>query len=1078
MGAESWVTRPASFACLVVLAVVGAARSTDALQEQAPADDGGAVRAGTGAPSSEPRQSSEDEEALALLREVADKDLDGARELLRDIVAGLVPPPVGTEKVRIGFLHELNRMAITLGSLQDSLTLCSSILELGRQALPKDHPTLLDFVMNLGAARYELRDFAGAQELFEELLAGRRRSLPEGHPEVLAAKQNLALTRKELGDLRGARELEEAVLAARALVLSAEDPLRIEAQQNLAQTLRMQGDLEGSHELFEQVLEVRTRLLPAEHLDLLKAKLNAAVSRGNLGDLAGKRALEEEVLAIWSRQFPGDHPYVLVAKQNLALSRHLLGDLAGARELDQELLAARTRLLPKDHRDLLSTKNNLAAVLRDLGQVAEARVLFEEVLETRVRVLPKDHLDILKAKQNVATTLYDADDLAGALPLVEEVLAARERLLPKDHPDILAAKVNLGGVLELLGEGAKACQLAEEVLAARSRLFPADYWEVLEAEVGLANARASMDDLAGTRETCGRLLAGMRARARELRAEARRPAREGVRVELRRFSYALHFGAAADPEHTLTPALFATLQNLRLVSAASAETGHALALHPELATLAARAAEARAGLNDLAAGGPARMADGGESADALESWRGALLARAEERDRSERELRAKLAEAGAFVGEIEAADLGARLARATAAVSFLRYVQRSTPVQDCLLAFVVRPGGAVQRIELGPAAELEEFVQEWRAALGRPLQGRGLDAGADSSGEDRLAAAGAKLRERVLDPVLAAAGDVHALHLDLDDFLYLVPFDALPLGTGLVGERISIRNESTLARLLRAESARAAAGGLTLAGALDYDAEPGTVARTGHEASTPPLERSGRVDGAPGGFAFLPGTGAEAEAIAALYEQAFQRKPGLLTRAAGTKAALHAAAPGTRYLHLATHGWFASESSKSQLDASREPGARDLGQRAEETLTGFAPETLCGLALAGANRGRDALGRVPGILTAEELASFDLRSCELAVLSACETNVGVRRAGQGIQSLQSALHAAGARTAITSLWKVDDDATRRLFERFYSGLWQENLGKAGALWRAKMELRAEGRPARDWAGWVLSGDPD
>ena len=115
---------------------------------------------------------------------------------------------------------------------------------------------------------------------------------------------------------------------------------------------------------------------------------------------------------------------------------------------------------------------------------------------------------------------------------------------------------------------------------------------------------------------------------------------------------------------------------------------------------------------------------------------------------------------------------------------------------------------------------------------------------------------------------------------------------------------------------------------------------------------------------------------------------------------------------------------------------------------------------------------------VSGILTAEELAAFDLRNCELAVLSACETNVGIRRAGQGIQSLQTALHAAGARTAITSLWKVDDAATRRLFEIFYTKLWKEKLGKADALWQAKMALRAEGHPPRDWAGWILSGDPD
>ena len=103
---------------------------------------------------------------------------------------------------------------------------------------------------------------------------------------------------------------------------------------------------------------------------------------------------------------------------------------------------------------------------------------------------------------------------------------------------------------------------------------------------------------------------------------------------------------------------------------------------------------------------------------------------------------------------------------------------------------------------------------------------------------------------------------------------------------------------------------------------------------------------------------------------------------------------------------------------------------------------------------------------------------MDLSGCELAVLSACETNAGLRRSGQGIQSLQSSLHAAGVRTAITSLWKVDDAATRRLFEVFYTKLWQDGRGKADALWRAKTTLRDEGYSLRDWAGWVLTGDPN
>ena len=110
---------------------------------------------------------------------------------------------------------------------------------------------------------------------------------------------------------------------------------------------------------------------------------------------------------------------------------------------------------------------------------------------------------------------------------------------------------------------------------------------------------------------------------------------------------------------------------------------------------------------------------------------------------------------------------------------------------------------------------------------------------------------------------------------------------------------------------------------------------------------------------------------------------------------------------------------------------------------------------------------------------------MDLTGVELCVLSACETNVGARRAGQSIASLQSALHAAGVRTAVTSLWKVPDQATRELMTEFYRQLWVLEEPKAKALWNAKKKLReqldAEGNPVyaiRDWSGWVLSGNPD
>jgi CHAT domain-containing protein len=230
-------------------------------------------------------------------------------------------------------------------------------------------------------------------------------------------------------------------------------------------------------------------------------------------------------------------------------------------------------------------------------------------------------------------------------------------------------------------------------------------------------------------------------------------------------------------------------------------------------------------------------------------------------------------------------------------------------------------------------------------------------------------------------------------------------------------------------------------------------------------------------------------TGVEAHEIAAQFERAFEgsSRPRVLEKRKASRTGLNELAPDARFLHIATHGWFAPESIPMWNDAAPLDQQSGLGTRmtSEELAKGMSPMLLCGLALAGANLGDGTLGGAQGLLTADELSTLDLTNCELAVLSACDTNVGEHRAGQGVASLQKALQMAGARSVITSLWKVPDEATKDLMLDFYRRLWFEGKPKWRALWEAKVALRdakdAQGAPMysiRDWAAWILTGAPD
>jgi CHAT domain-containing protein len=120
--------------------------------------------------------------------------------------------------------------------------------------------------------------------------------------------------------------------------------------------------------------------------------------------------------------------------------------------------------------------------------------------------------------------------------------------------------------------------------------------------------------------------------------------------------------------------------------------------------------------------------------------------------------------------------------------------------------------------------------------------------------------------------------------------------------------------------------------------------------------------------------------------------------------------------------------------------------------------------------LAGANLepAKDELGLPTGedgILTAEEIAGLDLHATELVTLSACETGLGDVAAGEGVFGLERALHQAGARTVIASLWKVDDNAAQALMVEFYKNLWEKKLPKLEALRQAQLRMILDYHPS-------------
>lgn len=112
-----------------------------------------------------------------------------------------------------------------------------------------------------------------------------------------------------------------------------------------------------------------------------------------------------------------------------------------------------------------------------------------------------------------------------------------------------------------------------------------------------------------------------------------------------------------------------------------------------------------------------------------------------------------------------------------------------------------------------------------------------------------------------------------------------------------------------------------------------------------------------------------------------------------------------------------------------------------------------------------------------GFIRLQDVYALRLNS-DLVVLSACDTGIGKEIRGEGVMSLNNAFLQAGARSVVSTLWKVDDTATKDLMTEFYRGMADDELTASAALRQAQIKMFNDPRYRSPfyWAAFTASGD--
>ncbi len=951
-------------------------------------------------------------------------------------------------------LHSQMMQAYQQGEYPEAIRVGSECLTLRKQVQGENHPAYATCLNNLAGLYYSMGDFPRAEPLYREAMAIVEKVLGKEHPDYATSLNNLALLYDSMGDYPRAEPLHREAMAIREKVLGKEHPDYATSLNNLAGLYKSMGDYPRAEPLYREAIAIVGKVLGKEHPHYATSLNNLAGLYKSMGDYPRAEPLYREAMAIREKVLGKGHPSYALSLNNLAGLYYSMGNYPRAEPLYREAMAIYEKVLGKEHPDYALSLNNLAALYKSMGDYPRAEALYREAMEIREKVLGKEHPDYATSLNSLAALYESMGDYPRAEPLYREAMAIREKVLGKEHPSYATSLNHLAGLYNSMGDYPQAEPLYREAIAISEKVLGKEHPDYATSLGNLAGLYHSMGDYPWA-EPLYREAVAISLNNLERTADVQSERQQVRMAESLRHRLDSYLSLATHKPKFQEPAYAALLRWKGSVWQRQRRQ-QALRDQPSLVPRFSALQDVSSKLSTLILNPPS---DPSQRA----AWQQNLEKLTDQRETLQRDLTIASVEFRQSQQIVTPDQLRQSLTQGELLVDFLEFwfftpaeKERGTKYsrERHLLVHLVQADKEIQAIDLGPVKTLYPLVRTWRRDLGQ---------------SPAAASAAMELRKRIWQPIEAHLSGISTVYISPDGLLGQFPLAALPgkrPGSYLLEELaiIQLPVPQGLPAMKQANTASSPDEHqrFCLVGGVDYEKIRSPDQSVTPENPSVPI--GSQLLAARGGqwqaFTSLPGTESEIKTIESMIGQ---HRPSaettILRSGAASEAAFAQAAPGQHYLHIATHGFFAPESVQNAMTANtpERTGMLSMTETRSPRIVGQHPDLLSGLVFAGANQPPTADAE-DGILTAAEVQKLDLRKVELAVLSACETGLGRTAGGEGIIGLQRAFQLAGARTTITSLWKVDDAATQALMVEFYRNLFERKLSKLESLRQAQIWL--------------------
>lgn len=1042
-------------------------------------------------------------------------------------------------------LNNLGMVYYATGQLKEAEDLYLESIKIDTGNMDNSHPDFAQSLNNLALLYKELGKYGDAEALYLKAIHIIRSVLGDSHPVLARYLCNLASLCQLLGRYCQSESLYLESLEIRGRVLGKMNHEYAESLNGLGELYYAMGKYDEALDFYQKARHINKEVMGEKSLYYAKNLNDIAVLKSYQGLFQEAEDLLLSSLEIRRELLGEEHKECATCLNNLAILYHHMGRYERAGELYRRALEIREKVLGREHNDYATSLLGIAMLNHFIGRYEEAEAAYIKTLNIKRSTLGEMHPEYAATLCNLALLYHVSGRLMEAEQKYIESVVIRSIALGQHHPDFAYSLNNLAVLYIEKGRFKEAESLILDAMDILHKAFGNGHFLQAFCLNNLAWISESMGDLNRAESIYFKAVQKMRLTVGELHPDYARclcnlshvQARRGlvnealahIRISIdinNRLLYnlsgylpeqhLLSFARKLEGETDLLLTLvwryfngdreavrfsFDTVLRRKAIANEAAALRHQTMLgstHHELKEKFEKLSHARSMLAKRILGGPYPGEITEEYRNILAELESTVTLVEEEiaREAPQIALWLRIREAG---GEAVAKALPPK----TVLIEYIKFypltMVRGTGVERekaRYLAFVIMSDclGEVLLVDLGQAEKIELQIAGFRKIITstdknsgdmEPASGNSIEAACRSLYDTLFLPVLEKLKRKGLSfgrVIVSPDGEV-----------YRVPFEAFisPQGRFLIEDYL-VSYVTAGRDVLGFGDGQSLGNMAVIVADPDYNLEDVAQSQKG-EDNQGWLRTSrllSQIRGLNDYYEPLHLTRAEGKQAAQMLERRGIGVKELLGHLALDRDVKSVEAP--LILHIATHGFFLPDlGSKERPSPHHE---RLIGENEFKLIQSFKPIfekylenplLRSGLVLAGVNTvisGKNVPENAEdGILTALDVLTINLIGTELVILSACETGVGEVSCGEGVYGLRKSFVLSGAKTLVTSLWKVPDIETKRLVRRFYQSLL-EGEDKMSALRDAKIkyidEQRNEGIFANPWfwAGFICQGD--